>query len=248
MAWSRTTFAIWPVGPGFTAFLLNPQGRILGDMYVYNLGESLIVETDRSQVEKIVATFDHYIIMDDVEIVNDISEKQTALGLAGPKSRAMLNAAGIEVPELRALADDHATMQLRLRVSWSARWCAVKMPGDEQQEILRNLARAQGCLQDLAGAGGCRSDAGGQRGSGDAAHCGWRSALWRGYSRARPAAGDRADAGAQFQQGLLRRTGDCRAHSLARQRASQIYGLSWWKVPATIVAGAKIIVGRKRSG
>ena len=89
-------------GHGIYAFLLNPQGRILGDMSVYNLGESLIVETDRSQVEKIVATFDHYIIMDDVE-VTDISEQQTALGLAGPKARAILNTAGIEVPNLQPL-------------------------------------------------------------------------------------------------------------------------------------------------
>ncbi len=89
-------------GRGVYTFLLNPQGRILGDMFVYNAGESLIVETDRSQVEKIAATFDHYIIMDDVEITN-IGEEQTALGLAGPKSRAMLNAAGIEVPEMQPL-------------------------------------------------------------------------------------------------------------------------------------------------
>jgi folate-binding protein YgfZ len=90
------------IGHGLYAFLLNPQGRILGDMYAYNVGETLIVETDRTQVEKIAATFDHYIIMDDVE-VKDVSEQQTALGLAGPKSRALLNAAGIEVPELQPL-------------------------------------------------------------------------------------------------------------------------------------------------
>src|SRR5580700_7340019 len=87
---------------GAYAFLLNPQGRILGDMVVYNLGETLEVETDRSQVEKIVATFDHYIIMDDVEVA-DITAEKTALGLAGPKSRAVLNATGIEVPELEPL-------------------------------------------------------------------------------------------------------------------------------------------------
>jgi folate-binding protein YgfZ len=90
------------VGHGVYAFLLNPQGRILGDMYVYNQGEALIVETDRSQVEKIIATFDHYIIMDDVE-VTDISEKQTAIGLTGPRSRAILNKAGIEVPNLEPM-------------------------------------------------------------------------------------------------------------------------------------------------
>jgi folate-binding protein YgfZ len=89
-------------GQGVYAFLLNPQGRILGDMFVYNLGETLIVETDRIQVEKIVATFDHYIIMDDVEVA-EFSGQQTTLGLAGPRSRAMLNAAGIEVPELKPL-------------------------------------------------------------------------------------------------------------------------------------------------
>jgi folate-binding protein YgfZ len=89
-------------GHGVYTFLLNPQGRILGDMLVYNRGEALIVETDRSQVEKIVATFDHYIIMDDVEMMN-VSENQTALGLTGPRSRAILNIAGIEVPNLEPL-------------------------------------------------------------------------------------------------------------------------------------------------
>jgi folate-binding protein YgfZ len=87
---------------GVYAFLLNPQGRILGDMYAYNRGESITIETDRSQVEKIMATFDHYIIMDDVALT-DISEQQTALGLTGPRARALLNIAGIEVPNLQPL-------------------------------------------------------------------------------------------------------------------------------------------------
>jgi folate-binding protein YgfZ len=89
-------------GRGVYAFLLNPQGRILGDMYAFNRGESLMIETDRSQVEKILVTFDHYIIMDDVE-VKDISSQQTALGLTGPKSRALLNSVGVEVPDLQPL-------------------------------------------------------------------------------------------------------------------------------------------------
>jgi len=89
-------------GHGVYAFLLNPQGRILGDMQVLNEGETLMVETDRNQVEKILATFDHFIIMDDVEVTN-ISENWTALGAAGPKARAILNAAGLEVPELLPL-------------------------------------------------------------------------------------------------------------------------------------------------
>jgi folate-binding protein YgfZ len=90
------------VGHGVYAFLLNPQGRILGDMYAFNAGKSLIIETDRNQIEQIMATFDHYIIMDDVELA-DMSGKQTAIGVMGPKARAVLKAAGIEIPEMPTL-------------------------------------------------------------------------------------------------------------------------------------------------
>ena len=90
------------VGQGVYAFLLNPQGHILGDLYAYNRGESIVVDTDRSQVEKMLATFDHYIIMDDVEVKN-LSDSVTSLGVAGPKSREVLAAAGIAIPDTNPL-------------------------------------------------------------------------------------------------------------------------------------------------
>lgn len=89
-------------GHGVYAFLLNPQGHILGDLYAYNQSESILVDTDRSQVEKILATFDHYIIMDDVEVKN-LSDELTALGIAGPNARKVLAAGGIHVPEVQPL-------------------------------------------------------------------------------------------------------------------------------------------------
>jgi len=89
-------------GRGVYAFLLNPQGHILGDLYAYNRGESILVETDRGQVEKILATFDHYIIMDDVEVKN-LSDEMTALGIVGPNARKVLSAAGIQIPEAQPL-------------------------------------------------------------------------------------------------------------------------------------------------
>ncbi len=116
-------------GRGVYAFLLNPQGRILGDMCAYNQGESIVIETDCSQVEKIVATFDHYIIMDDVE-VTDISEQQTALGLAGPRSRAILNIAGIEVPNLLPMQ----TITPRCDCDCGCVECTVIRGEDEAQE------------------------------------------------------------------------------------------------------------------
>jgi aminomethyltransferase len=90
------------VGHGVYAFLLNPQGHILGDLIAYNHGEHILVETDQSQLDKILATFDHYIIMDDVEVAN-ISDKLSAIGLTGPNAGLALKAAGFEVPELKTL-------------------------------------------------------------------------------------------------------------------------------------------------
>jgi folate-binding protein YgfZ len=89
-------------GQGVYTFLLNPQGHILGDLYAYNRGESIVVDTEHSQIEKILATFDHYIIMDDVEVIN-LSDSNSALGIGGPKSRDVLAAAGIAIPDTNPL-------------------------------------------------------------------------------------------------------------------------------------------------
>jgi folate-binding protein YgfZ len=98
------------VGQGVYAFLLNPQGHILGDIVAYNRGDSIAIDTDSGQVEKILATFHHFIIMDDVEVAN-LSEQLTALGVAGPKSREVLAAAGYVIPEMQPLQVKAATWQ-----------------------------------------------------------------------------------------------------------------------------------------
>ncbi len=91
-----------PVGHGVYAFLLNPQGRILGDLHAYNRGDSIDLDTDESQLAKVLEIFDHYIIMDDVQVEN-ISQQQTAVGISGPKSKQVLKAAGIETEGLHPL-------------------------------------------------------------------------------------------------------------------------------------------------
>jgi folate-binding protein YgfZ len=90
------------VGRGVYAFLLNPQGHILGDFFAYNRGESITVDTDCGQTEKILATFDHYIIMDDVEVTN-LNEQITALGTYGPNAPSVLTGAGFAIPEMQPL-------------------------------------------------------------------------------------------------------------------------------------------------
>jgi len=90
------------VGHGVYAFLLNPQGRILGDLYAYNNGESLAIDTDQAQLAKILETFERYIIMDDVEVA-DVSGQSAVIGITGPKAQVTLRAAGFEIPDLQPL-------------------------------------------------------------------------------------------------------------------------------------------------
>ena len=90
-------------GRGVYSFLLNPQGHILGDMYVFNRGESFLIETDRSQVEKLTQLLKKYIIMDQV-VLSETGLKLTAeLGLEGPHSKEVLVRAGFEPSELQSL-------------------------------------------------------------------------------------------------------------------------------------------------
>ena len=84
-------------GHGVYAFVLSPQGRILGDLYIFNRGESLLVETDQSQAATVLALFDRYIIMDEVEVA-DLSTKFATVEIAGPKASPTLRAAGFELP------------------------------------------------------------------------------------------------------------------------------------------------------
>jgi len=101
-------------GHGVYAFLLNAQGRIQADLYVFQRGDSLLVDTERAQREKVLELFDHYIIADDVEIA-DVSDKLTAIGLTGPESLHVLERAGIAVPDLAHMQFADAAWQHALQ-------------------------------------------------------------------------------------------------------------------------------------
>lgn len=90
------------VGQGVYAFLLNPQGHILGDLYAYNRGESLLLDTDQPQLEKLSATLRRYIIMDKVELA-EVTNQIATLVVSGARAQEVLKAAGLAFSELEPL-------------------------------------------------------------------------------------------------------------------------------------------------
>ncbi len=69
---------------GLYAFFLTAQGRILADAYIYNLGDSLLLDTEPEVGVKLRNHLDKYIIADDV-VLEDESERWTVLGIEGPQ-------------------------------------------------------------------------------------------------------------------------------------------------------------------
>jgi folate-binding protein YgfZ len=133
-------------GRGTYSFLLNPQGHILGDLYVYNHGDHLLLDTDASQSERLREVFEKYIIMDDVE-VTDISEKLTALGLRGPQAAAVLEKCGLNVSSFQPLELRDATWQ---EAGVSLVRAAGNAPGFEVWLAPQNAGR---CWDALVAAG-----------------------------------------------------------------------------------------------
>lgn len=112
-------------GHGVYTFLLNAQGRIQGDIYAFQRGESLLVDTEAAQRNNILQIFDRYIIADDVEIA-EISDKLAAIGLTGPESRQVLERAGVAFPEL-------AYLQF-LDAAWRGKNVTLLRSGEEARE------------------------------------------------------------------------------------------------------------------
>lgn len=85
-----------PSASGAWNFVLNAQGRIQGDVTIWREQDDLELEVTADQAEKLLAHLDHFIIMDDVELVP--VEGEAVIGLTGPKAREVLARLGLPAP------------------------------------------------------------------------------------------------------------------------------------------------------
>lgn len=104
---------------GNYSLVLNAQGRIQGDLTVWrnhdHNQDKLELEIAADQVERLLGHLEHFIIMDDVELVP--RENETALGLTGPQAGEVLARLGLHAlsePMTHSRADFNG-MSLRIR-------------------------------------------------------------------------------------------------------------------------------------
>ncbi len=87
-----------PTNGGAWNLVLNAQGRIQGDLTVWREGEQLELAIDANQYDRLVAHLEHFIIMDDVELVpvgQEPGSVETGIGLRGPQAADVLTRSGL---------------------------------------------------------------------------------------------------------------------------------------------------------
>ncbi len=134
-------------GQGCPATLLTDQGRIVADLRVYALEDSLMLDLDARVKDKTVAALERFIIADDVELA-DLSADQTTIGVQGPLASRLLEAAGVSP----GLTEDcqHAAARL---AETAVRVVRVSETGQDGYAILVPRPQAEAVWQTLIEAG-----------------------------------------------------------------------------------------------
>ncbi len=76
-------------GTGCYAAMLTPQGRMIADMRVLELGDAVLIDLDRRLAPDIRDRFDQFIFSEDV-VVSDDTDALVQLGLYGPHAGTIL--------------------------------------------------------------------------------------------------------------------------------------------------------------
>lgn len=76
-------------GTGCYAALLTPQGRMISDMRVFELGDRVLIDLPRDLAEMVRAHLDRFIFSEDVQ-VEDVSAALTEVGVYGPAAASAL--------------------------------------------------------------------------------------------------------------------------------------------------------------
>lgn len=82
-----------PAGQGVYGLAVTVRGKIMADLWVIHSGGDLAVLLPKSAVGTVLASFEHQIIMDDVELVPD--DALAIISVQGPKAGAVIDAAAL---------------------------------------------------------------------------------------------------------------------------------------------------------
>ena len=129
-------------GNGLYAFFLNDKGRILGDAYIYNLGKSLLLDTEPETAQKLRDHLDRYIIADDAELCDETGQ-WAAIDLAGPNAIECAVQLGLAVPESKYAVRERGSGFVARVASTGGEGVRVFLPAEKKEEFIARLSAAE---------------------------------------------------------------------------------------------------------
>lgn len=121
---------------GVHSVLLNTKARILADLYLYDGGESLIVDTCDTPAARVKTILDQFIVTEDVKI-EDSTENLLLVTLQGPlSSRTVKEVLRVEVGDLKPLQSKSiGPSQIIARDRTGQNGYDILLPRDEAESV-----------------------------------------------------------------------------------------------------------------
>ena len=101
-------------GQGCYAAYLTPQGRMITDLRVYELGDVILLVVGRETKDTLLAKLDQFIFAEDVQL-GDVTETDASVAIVGPDAaRVVASVLGVTVDAVAALPE-HGNMRAQFK-------------------------------------------------------------------------------------------------------------------------------------
>jgi tRNA-modifying protein YgfZ len=98
-------------GHGCYAAYLTPQGRMIADMHVYELGDVILLTLEGDTKDAVLARLDQFIFSEDVRL-GDVTSTFAQTGIVGPEAAAVVSRLlSGSTPEMLAALPEHGNMR-----------------------------------------------------------------------------------------------------------------------------------------
>src|SRR5436305_3194218 len=84
-------------GGGCYATYLTPQGRMIADLLVYELGDAILLTMSRDVTATVLARLDQFIFSEDVKL-GDVTDTFSQIAVIGPGAAAIVASVVADVP------------------------------------------------------------------------------------------------------------------------------------------------------
>ena len=148
-------------GAGCYAAYLTPQGRMIADLYVYELGDLMLLTLDRAARDTVLARLDQFIFSEDVQI-GDVTETFAQMAIVGPEAASMLAGLLTGTTSSTGSALNALGEHGNLRAQWNGEPAIVTRitdVGEAGFDVFIDHSHAEAFTSALAGAGAAALDA-----------------------------------------------------------------------------------------